>query len=792
MRDKSALSPLWQVCGPAQAQIVPRVNGADSEPNPSLWRLTGETARGGRCFRSSFVKEPASNPAAKMLDKVRNIGIMAHVDAGKTTTTERILYYSGTKHKVGEVDDGTTTTDNDELEQKKGITINSAAVFVDWADRTGRPVAINIIDTPGHVDFTAEVERSLRVLDGAVGVFCAKGGVEVQSETVWRQATRYKVPRIAFVNKLDRMGANFWGCVEQMKTKLHANPVVVTIPAGQDSELEGIIDLVEMKLITRDLRDETSRKFFTTEVPEKYLAEAQNRRAQMLDGLSAVSDEITERLVKEQDVPIDLIRMTLRKGTLENIFTPVHCGSSKMFHGVQHLLDLVVDCLPSPLDRPPMEGIHPKTKEPLTRKPDASEPMCALAFKTVSETSGDLVYIRVYSGEMRPGETFVNTTNGKKERVTRFYRMLGNKRIALEKAGPGDIVAATGLSETYTGNTLCDPDKPIALEAIRFPKPVVSQSLAFSKTLDGGKVGEALNRLVRDDPTLKAHTDEETRETILSGMGELHLEISVEKLKRAVGVPQEDAKLVTLGKPRVAYRQCLARAVDFDWKYAKQSGGSGKFAVICVKYSPLTPEQIEEKVREIEELGDPKIKPDPNNIYFVNSITQGVIDKDYIPSVEKGLREGAKKGYVYPFPFVDLEFDLHFGKMHVKDSSAEAFYLCAVEAFRVAQERAGIQLLEPIMKVVVVTPKEFQGQISGNISSKRGIIEETSEDKGVSQVVAKVPLANLFGYTNDLRSATKGKASFSMEFSHYAAVSIELADLPRSDARMALTSPEPP
>ena len=718
-----------------------------------------------------------------MLDKVRNIGIMAHVDAGKTTTTERILYYSGTKHKVGDVDDGDTTTDFDPLERQKGITINSAAVSIDWADRDHQPVSINIIDTPGHVDFTAEVERSLRVLDGAVGVFCAKGGVEIQSETVWRQATRYKVPRIAYVNKLDRMGANFWGCVEQMKTKLGANPVVVTIPAGQDNALEGIIDLIEMKLITRDLNDKTNRKFFVTDVPEQYLAEAKARREQMLDGVSAASDEITELILEGKDVPSGLIRKALRKGTLDNTFTPVHCGSSKMFHGVQHLLDLVVDCLPSPLDRPPVDGLHPKTKEVLKRKPEASEPMSALAFKTVAETNGDLVYIRVYSGEMKPGETYTNTTNGKRERIARFYRMMGDKRIALEKAGPGDIFAALGLSETYTGNTLCDPDQPITLEAIQFPKPVVAQALAFSKTLDSGKVGEALNRLVRDDPTLKTHTDEETKDTIISGMGELHLEISIEKLKRAVGVPQEDTKLITLGKPRVAYRQSLARMVDFEYKFQKQTGGRGKFAVIAVKYAPLTPEQVEEKIKEIEELGDPKIKPDPNNVYFVNSISQGTIDKQYIPSVEEGLRDGAKKGDKYPFPFVDLEFNLHFGKMHDVDSSQDAFYLCALEAFRAAQERAGIQLLEPIMKVVVVSPKEYQGQISGNISSKRGIIEETSEDKGVAMVMAKIPLANLFGYTNDLRSATKGQASFSMEFSHYSSVSVELADIPKPDAK---------
>jgi elongation factor G len=713
-----------------------------------------------------------------MLDKVRNIGIMAHVDAGKTTTTERILYYSGTKHKVGDVDDGDTTTDFDPLERQKGITINSAAVSIDWGDNT-----INIIDTPGHVDFTAEVERSLRVLDGAVGVFCAKGGVEVQSETVWRQATKYKVPRLAYVNKLDRMGANFWACVEQMKTKLLANPVVVTIPAGQDDKLEGIIDLIRMKLITRDMTDKTNRKFYVEDIPEKYRDEAAKRREQMLDGVSAASDEIMELVLDGKPVSEELIRKALRKGTLEGTFTPVHCGSSKMFHGVQQLLDLVVDCLPSPLDRPPVDGAHPKTKEPEVRKPEASEPMSALAFKTVAETNGDLVYIRVYSGELKPGETYTNTTTGKKERIARFYRMMGDKRITLEKAGPGDIVAAMGLADTFTGNTLSDPDKPIALEAIQFPKPVISQALTFSKQLDAGKVGEALNRLVRDDPTLKTHTDEETKDTIISGMGELHLEISIEKLKRAVGVPQEDTEKVKLGKPRVAYRQSLAKAIDFDHKYAKQTGGRGKFAQISVKYTPLTPEQIEEKVKQIEELNDPKIKPDPNNVYFVNSITQGAIDKQYIPSVEEGLREEAKKGYKYPFPFVDLEFDLHFGKMHDVDSSQDAFYLCAREAFREAQSKAGIQLLEPVMKVVVVCPKDYQGSITGNISSKRGVIEETSEEFGVAQVSAKVPLANLFGYTSDLRSATKGQASFSMEFSHYAPVPVELADLPPGTAR---------
>lgn len=744
---------------------------------------------GRGCSFSHSCKEPtgpAGGDGRQMLDKVRNIGIMAHVDAGKTTTTERILYYSGTKHKVGDVDDGDTTTDYDPLEQQKGITINSAAVSIDWRDRQDNEIAINIIDTPGHVDFTAEVERSLRVLDGAVGVFCAKGGVEVQSETVWRQATKYKVPRLAYVNKLDRMGANFWGCVEQMRTKLHANPVVVTIPAGQDDQLEGIIDLIEMKLITRDMTDKTRKKFFTDPVPEKYLAEAQKRREQMLDGISAASDEIMELILEGKDVPVPLIRKALRKGTLDNTFTPVHCGSSKMFHGVQALLDLVVDCLPNPLEKPPIEAMHPKTKETVIRKPDPKEPLAALAFKTVAETNGDLVYIRVYSGEMKPGETYTNTTTGKKERIARFYRMMGDKRIALEKAGPGDIVAAMGLSDTFTGNTLSDPDQPVALEAISFPKPVIASALTFAKSLDSGKVGESLGRLVRDDPTLKAHTDEETKETILSGMGELHLEISIEKLKRAIGVPQENQDLIKLGKPRVAYRQTFAREKDIETVLKKQTGGRGKYAVINVKYRPLTPEMVEERLKEIEEFNKTASKkqiPDPNNVFFVNSISQGTVPKEYIPSVEEALRDMSRKGQKYPFQFVDIEFELHFGKYHDVDSSQDAFYMCGQDGFRDAERQCGIQLLEPIMKVVAISPKQFQGAISGDINRRRGIIEETSEEMGVSSVMAKVPLAELFGYTSDLRSATGGTASFSMEFSHYAPVREELADLPKKDEK---------
>jgi elongation factor G len=707
-----------------------------------------------------------------MLDKVRNIGIMAHVDAGKTTTTERILYYSGTKHKVGDVDEGNTTTDFDPLEKQKGITINSAAVSVDWGDNE-----INIIDTPGHVDFTAEVERSLRVLDGAVGVFCAVGGVEVQSETVWRQANKYRVPRIAFVNKLDRMGADFWGCVGQIRDKLQSVPAVCTIPAGQDTAFEGIIDLIRMKFILRDTSDPTNRKFSFEDIPAKYRAEAEKAREALLDTISVASDELTELILEGQPIPEDLIRRVLRKGTLEGLFTPVHCGSAKMFQGVQQLLDLVVDCLPSPADRPPVEAVVPKTKEVVYRKPDPKEPLAALAFKTVAEPTGDLVYVRVYSGELRPGETYLNTTVNKTERVSRLYRMMGDKRLELEKAGPGDIVAAIGLKQTFTGHTLCAEGHPVALESITFPKPVIAASLLSARTVDSDKLSDALSRLVRDDPTLKRHTDEETKELILSGMGELHLEVSVEKLRRALNLPQGDPA-VSLGKPRVAYRQTLSKPVDLETRFIKQTGGRGKFAVINVRYKPLDAEGIEAWLKWCEEE---KEKPDPNNIYFKNSITQGVVPKEYIPSVEEGFRDAAKKGAKYGFPCVDIEAELYFGKYHDVDSSQDAFYLAAQEGFRDAQEKAGITLLEPIMKVVVVSPKQYQGPITGDINRRRGIIEETSEDKGIAQVMAKIPLAELFGYTSDLRSATAGTASFSMEFSHYSPVREDLADLPKKD-----------
>ncbi len=705
-----------------------------------------------------------------MLEKLRNIGIIAHVDAGKTTTTERILYYSGTKHKVGDVDDGNTTTDFDPLERQKGITINSAAVSIDWGD-----IAINIIDTPGHVDFTAEVERSLRVLDGGVCVFCAVGGVEVQSETVWFQANKYGVPRIAYINKLDRLGSDFYGCVEQMKQKLQTVPAIVTIPCGEHSEFKGLIDLIRMKFVDKDMSDATNRKYTLTEIPDSHKDQAAVYRDMLLDVASSADDVLTEAILEGKEVTEDQLIHAIRKGTLEGKFNPVHCGTSKMFHGVRELLDMVVDFLPSPLDRPPVDAIVPRSKEKTIRKPDPSEPFSGLAFKTVAESQGDLVYVRVYSGEIRQGETYLNTTHGKTERIGRLYRMMGNDRQALESAGPGMIVAVVGLKNTYTGNTLCSTDAPVALESINFPKPVVSSSLIAAKSIDAGKLGDALGRMVRDDPTIKFHTDDETKDQIISGMGELHLEISVEKLKRALNLPQGDPAL-SLSKPRVAYRQTLARAVDHETRYIKQTGGSGKYAVIWVRYTPLNQEGLDEWKAKMAEDGEP---PDPNNVYFESKIVGGSVPKEYIGPVEAGIREIAKKGAKYGFPVVDCECILHDGKIHPVDSSADAFRLAGMESFREVQMIAGIKLLEPIMTVVAVGPEQYQGAITGDINRRRGMIEELSSDKGRGTIRAKVPLANLFGYTNDLRGATSGTASFSMEFSHYQEVKEELADIPK-------------
>jgi elongation factor G len=700
-----------------------------------------------------------------MLEKLRNIGIIAHVDAGKTTTTERILYFSGSKHKSGDVDEGNTTTDFDPLERQKGITINSAAVTVEWDD-----TQITLIDTPGHVDFTAEVERSLRVLDGAVGVFCAVGGVEVQSETVWYQANKHNVPRLAFVNKLDRTGADFFGCVRQMKEKLGVLPAVCAIPAGQSSEFQGVIDLVRMKFIFKDKNDRTNVKYELVDIPEKYRELAQEQREQLLEAASHADDHLLELVLEGKEVPEELLQKALRAGTLAGKFTPVLCGSAKTFHGIQLLLDAVVDYLPSPAERPPVTGLVPKSKEKATvqRRPDPKEPFSCLAFKTVTEPTGDLVFLRIYSGELHPKDDVVNTSTGKSERVARIFRLFGERRDTLEVAGPGEIVAVVGLKHTHTGNTLCDPENPIWLEEIRFPDPVISQAIIPDKTTDETKLADALGRLVRDDPTLRARTDPETSQLILSGMGELHLEVSVEKLQRTPGVK------VATGKPMVAYRQTLAKPIEFETRYIKQSGGRGKYAVILMKYEPLTKDQCEEWVAYQEEHGE---KPDPNNLYFIDKIFGGAVPTEYIPSVEAGFRDGCVKGAKYGFPCVDIQATLLDGKAHDVDSSADTFKLAAIESFRDAQMKAGLVLLEPIMNVVVYAPGKYLGDLTRDVSRRRGEILNSTLEKDRCMLHAYVPLAELFGYTSELRNFTSGTASFSMEPSHYAPVKEELADL---------------
>jgi elongation factor G len=698
-----------------------------------------------------------------MLDKLRNIGIIAHVDAGKTTTTERILYFGGTKHKAGDVDEGNTTTDYDPLEKAKGITINSAAVTVEWDD-----TRITLIDTPGHVDFTAEVERSLRVLDGAVGVFCAVGGVEVQSETVWYQANRHRVPRIAFVNKLDRMGADFDACVEQMKEKLGILPAICTIPAGQSSAFEGVIDLVRMKFWVQDKDDPTHMKYRWEEIPAPYRQQAETYREQLLETATHADDELLEMVLEGQPVSEEMLRKVLRAGTLLGQLTPVLCGSAKEYHGVRLLLDAVRDYLPSPQDRPPVHGFVPKTKDKAERKPDASEPFTALAFKTISEKHGDLVFLRIYSGELHPGDMVLNSSIKRVERISHIYRLMGDRRDRLEVAGPGEIVAVVGLKQTATGHTLCAQDQPIALDEIRFPEPVIAQAIIPARNVDDTKLADALGKMVRDDPTLRSRTDPETNQLILSGMGELHLEVAIHKLERDHGVQ------VTAGKPMVAYRQTLARPVEIETRYIKQSGGRGKYAVIFMKYEPLTKDQVAEWTAYQEEHGD---KPDPNNLYFMDQIFGGVVPGEYIPSVEAGFRQACVKGAKYGFQCVDIQVTLLDGKAHEVDSSQDAFKLAAMECTRDAQLKAGIVLLEPIMNVMVHAPGQYLGDLTRDVSRRRGEILNTSLDKGRCQLHAYVPLAELFGYTSELRNFTSGTASFTMEPSHYAPVKEELADL---------------
>ncbi len=676
------------------------------------------------------------------LEKYRNIGIMAHIDAGKTTTTERILYYTGKSYKIGEVHDGAATMDWMEQEQERGITITSAATTCFWRDHR-----INIIDTPGHVDFTIEVERSLRVLDGAVACFDGVAGVEPQSETVWRQADKYGVPRMCFINKLDRTGANFEYCVQSIIDRLGATPAVLYIPIGIESELKGLVDLVHNRgIIWKD--ESLGAEFEYVDIPEDLKAKAAQYREKLIELAVEQDDAAMEAYLEGNEPDVATLKALIRKGTLAQAFVPVCCGSAFKNKGVQPLLDAVVDYLPSPLDIPDVQGINPETEQPDSRPTDDSAPFSALAFKIMNDPFvGSLTFVRIYSGTLTKG-SYLNSVKDKKEKIGRMLLMHSNNREDIEEAYAGDIVALAGLKETTTGDTLCAERAPIILERMEFPEPVIELSVEPKTKADQEKMGIALNRLSAEDPSFRVSTDHESGQTIIKGMGELHLDIIVDRMRREFKVE------ANVGAPQVAYREYLARQVELDYTHKKQSGGSGQFGRVKVVLTP-------------GERG--------SGISFVDEIKGGNIPKEYIPAVEKGMRETAESGSLVGFPIIDFEIRLVDGAYHDVDSSALAFEIAGRGAMREAAQKAGIKLLEPIMKVEVVTPEEFMGDVIGDLNSRRGQIQGT-DSRGNAQVVeAMVPLANMFGYVNQLRSFTQGRAQYSMQFSHYDEVPANVA-----------------
>ncbi|ACV75286.1 MAG: elongation factor G [Zymomonas mobilis] len=677
------------------------------------------------------------------LDKYRNIGIMAHIDAGKTTTTERILFYTGKSYKIGEVHEGTATMDWMEQEQERGITITSAATTCFWNDHR-----INIIDTPGHVDFTIEVERSLRVLDGAVACFDGVAGVEPQSETVWRQAEKYHVPRMCFVNKLDRTGANFMRCVDMIRDRLGARPLVLYLPIGIESDFKGLVDLVENRAIIW-LEESLGAKFEYQEIPEEYKAEAEAARAEMIEMAVEQDDAAMEAYLEGNEPDADTLKKLIRKGTLAQDFVPVLCGSAFKNKGVQPLLDAVVDFLPSPLDIPPVEGVKMDGETKDSRKPSDDEPFSALAFKIMNDPFvGSLTFARIYSGKLTKG-TVLNSVKDKREKVGRMLLMHANSREDLEEAYAGDIVALVGMKETTTGDTLCAPNAPIILERMEFPEPVIEVAVEPKTKADQEKMGLALNRLAAEDPSFRVASDFESGQTIIKGMGELHLDILVDRMKREFKVE------ANVGAPQVAYRESLARPIEVDYTHKKQSGGSGQFGRVKVNLVP-------------SERGA--------GIQFFDEIKGGNIPREYIPSVEKGMRETAETGSLIGFPIIDFEIHLTDGAYHDVDSSALAFEIAGRGAMREAAQKAGIKLLEPVMRVEVITPEDYLGDVIGDMNSRRGQIQGT-DTRGNAQVVeAMVPLANMFGYVNQLRSFTQGRAQYSMQFSHYDEVPANVAD----------------
>lgn len=674
-------------------------------------------------------------PRAIPLVRTRNIGIMAHIDAGKTTTTERILYYTGVTYKIGEVHEGTATMDWMVQEQERGITITSAATTCFWRDHR-----INIIDTPGHVDFTIEVERSLRVLDGAIAVFCAVGGVEPQSETVWRQADKYKVPRVAFINKMDRVGADFFGVVRQIRERLGANAVPVQLPLGSEDSFAGVVDLIRMKAVVWD-DDSLGARFRSEEIPAGMLAVAEEAREKLIEAAADVDDSIMARYLEGEVVSEEELRAALRVGTLSMKLVPVLCGSAFKNKGVQPLLDAVVDFLPSPSDIPAIQGVNPLNGETEQRLPSDDEPFSALAFKIMTDPFvGSLTFFRVYSGFMESGSYVFNSTKQKKERIGRLLRMHANKREEIKDVFAGDIAAAVGLRDTTTGDTLCEESRPIVLEAIEFPEPVISIAIEPKTKADQEKLSISLQKLAMEDPSFRVSTDKESGQTIVSGMGELHLEIIVDRLLREFKV---DA---SVGKPQVAYRETVRKVAEYEYKHVRQTGGRGQYGHVVLRVEPL---------------GRGK------GFEFVDAIKGGVVPREYIPAVEKGVREATERGILAGYPMVDVRVTLLDGSYHEVDSSEIAFKIAASIAFQEAAKRADPVILEPIMMVEVVVPEEFSGSVFGDLNGRRGKIQGMEMRGGVQVIRATVPLAEMFGYATDLRSMTQGRATYTMQFSHY-------------------------
>ncbi|WUJ05188.1 elongation factor G [Actinoplanes sp. NBC_00393] len=681
--------------------------------------------------------------AADALAKVRNIGIMAHIDAGKTTTTERILFYTGITYKIGEVHEGAAVMDWMEQEQERGITITSAATKCEWKGHT-----IQIIDTPGHVDFTVEVERSLRVLDGAVAVYDGVAGVEPQTENVWRQADKYNVPRMCFVNKLDRTGADFFRCVQMMIDRLNATPLVLQIPIGLEGDHIGVVDLIEMRALTWRGETQKGEDYAIEEIPADLADSAAEWREKLIETLADVDDAVMEKYLEGEELSVDEIRAAIRRATIASKANPVLCGSAFKNKGVQPMLDAVVEFLPSPLDIPAIEGTATDGETPLLRKPSNDEPFSALAFKIQTDKHlGKLTYVRVYSGTLETGTQVINSTKDRKERIGKIYQMHANKREERNTAQAGDIIAVQGLKQTTTGDTLCDPAKPVILESMTFPEPVIQVAIEPKTKSDQEKLGTAIQRLAEEDPTFRVFNDEETGQTIIAGMGELHLDILVDRMRREFSVE------ANIGKPQVAYRETIRGTVDkIDYVHKKQTGGSGQYAKVIVKVEPLP------------------LDADGPTYEFVNAVTGGRIPKEFIPSVDAGAQDSLQYGVLAGYPLVGVKFTLLDGQYHEVDSSEMAFKIAGSMAMKEAARRADPALLEPMMAVEVTTPEDNMGDVIGDLNSRRGMIQSMEERHGARVVKALVPLSEMFGYVGDLRSKTAGRASYSMQFDSYAEV----------------------